>query len=307
MVRDRESGVFAKAGKVREIHHKGKYFNVPGPHICEPSPQRTPYVKLFIIPLTGVCKEILADSKNRLSFIFQAGTSKAGTEFGAKHAEAVFLGGQTPEKVRASVDALRETARKNGRDPSHIKMMAGMTIIIDETDAKAEQKKDDFLRYGDREGALALFGGWTGIDLSTYSDDEDFRFVKAPAVQSIVNRWSDTVPGSEGLKWNKSRIAEYLLLGGVIPKVVGGPQTVVDELERWVEDGGVDGFNLSHIVNPGSFDDMIEFLLPELSKRGLFKNQVAKEGATAREVFFGQAHVLDDHPAFRFKWNGEDR
>ena len=94
-------------------------------------------------------------------------------------------------------------------------MIAGMTVIIDETDEKAYQKRDDLLTYGDREGALALFGGWTGIDLSTYSDDEDFRFVKLPAVQSMVQRWSGTVPGSEGLKWTKSRIADYILLGGM--------------------------------------------------------------------------------------------
>ena len=94
-------------------------------------------------------------------------------------------------------------------------MIAGMTVIIDETDEKAFQKRDDLLTYGDREGALALFGGWTGIDLSTYSDDEDFRFVKLPAVQSMVQRWSETVPGSEGLHWNKSRIADFILLGGM--------------------------------------------------------------------------------------------
>ena len=181
---------------MREINHKGKYFTVPGPHICEPSPQRTP-------------------------FLFQAGTSKAGTEFGAKHAEAVFLGGQSPEKVKASVDALRKTAKeKFGRDSSHLKMIAGITVIIDETDEKAFRKRDELLSYGDREGALALFGGWTGIDLSTYSDDEDFRFVKLPAVQSMVQRWSETVPGTEGLKWTKSRIADFILLGGESVKIV---------------------------------------------------------------------------------------
>ena len=277
-MRDVESGQFAVPGRVRQIHHKGKYFTVPGPHICEPSPQRTP-------------------------FLFQAGTSKAGTEFGAKHGEAIFLGGQTPEKVRASVDALRQTAReKFGRDPSHLKMCAGITIIIDETDEKAEKKRDELLSYGDREGALALFGGWTGIDLSTYSDDEDFRFVGLPAVQSMVNRWSETVPGTEGLKWTKSRIADFLLLGGVMPKIVGSPKTVVDELERWVELGDVDGFNLSHVVSPGSFEDMIYFLLPELETRGLFRRGVEKEGLTARERFLGQPHLLPDHPGAQFKW-----
>ena len=180
-------------------------------------------------------------------------------------------------------------------------MIAGITVIIDETDEKAYQKRDDLLTYGDREGALALFGGWTGIDLATYSDDEDFRFVSLPAVQSMVNRWSDTVPGSEGLKWTKARIADYILLGGVIPKIVGSPTTVVDELEKWVDVGDVDGFNLTHITNPGSFEDMIQFLLPELERRGLFSKDVKKEGLTAWERYLGQAHLLSDHPGLQYR------
>lgn len=278
VVEDIEKGQYAVPDRVRQINHKEKYFNVPGPHLCEPSPQRTP-------------------------FLFQAGSSKAGKEFGAKHAEAIFVGGQLPEKTRASVDALRALAKdKYGRDPNHIKVIAGMTIIAAETDEAARAKHEELLSYGDREGALALFGGWTGIDLSTYSDDEDFRFVGLPAIQSIVNGWASTVPGSDNLPWNKSRIAEYLMLGGMHAKIVGSPKTVVDELERWVEVAGVDGFNLGHITNPGSFEDIIEFVLPELRKRGLFRGAVEKEGATAREAFLGTSWLPDDHPGKAFRW-----
>lgn len=176
---------------MRSINHKGKYFQVPGPHISEPSPQRTP-------------------------FLFQAGTSKAGTEFGAKHAEAVFMGGQLPELVRKSVDALRSTAKTFGRDPNHIKVFTGVTVIVDETDEKAQAKYKELLSYGDSEGALALFGGWTGNDLSSFSDDEDLVLVDKPAIRSLINRWSATVPGTEGLKWTKARITEFLSIGGMM-------------------------------------------------------------------------------------------
>lgn len=277
-VRDQALGQFTLAGRVRQIHHKGKHFSVPGPHICEPSPQRTP-------------------------FLFQAGTSKAGREFGAKHAEAIFVGGQSPEKVRTSVDALRQLAKeKFGRDPSHLKIIAGITIIVDETDEKARTKRDELLSYGDKEGALALFGGWTGYDLSTYTDDEDFRFVKAPAIQSIVNGWAATVPGTDNAPWTKARIAEYLVLGGMNAKIVGSPTTVADELERWAQVADLDGFNLSHVVSPGSFEDIIEWVLPELRLRGLFRNEVEKRGATAREAFLGQSWLLDDHPGRKYRW-----
>jgi hypothetical protein len=68
-----------------------------------------------------------------------------------------------------------------------------------------------------------------------------------------------------------------------------------------VEEGDVDGFNLSHIVNPGSFEEMIEFLLPELERRGMFR-RTEKEGLTARERYLGQPRLLDDHPGAQHRW-----
>jgi FMN-dependent oxidoreductase (nitrilotriacetate monooxygenase family) len=283
VLEDRKSGIYADAERVRKIEHKGKYFTVPGPHICEPSPQRTP-------------------------LLFQAGTSEAGRKFGAKHAEAIFVGGQTPEKVRVSVDSIRQLAKDEfGRDPSHIKIIAGISIIVAETDEAAEEKQRDLLKYGDRDGALALFGGWTGIDLSQYTEDEDFQFSDKPGLRSVVNRWAETVPGTNSLPWTKSRIVDFLLLGGMMPKLVGSAETVVGELERWAEVADVDGFNLSHITNPGSFEDIIEFVIPELQKRGLFRTTIPEQ-TTAREQLFGQSDLLPDHYGSSFRWAaGEDK
>ncbi|KAL7782830.1 Nitrilotriacetate monooxygenase component A/pristinamycin IIA synthase subunit A [Trichoderma afarasin] len=277
VIRDREHGHYIASDGVLQIHHKGKYFEVPGPHFCEPSPQRTP-------------------------FLFQAGVSEAGNGFGGKHGEAIFVGGQTPEGVKKTVDNIRDVAQKEGRDPSHIKVIVGINVIVAATDEEAQAKKESYLEYADTEGALALFGGWTGVDLSGYSDDEDFLFTDSPRLQSIIRRWSDTVPGTDSLPWTKRRIVEYLSIGGLGAKVVGSPTTVADELERWIEVSGVDGFNLAHVTNPGSFEDIIEYLLPELRRRGVFRSDVEKEGATAREVFIGSKRLPEDHPGSQYKW-----
>lgn len=282
VIADREKGIYIEEDAVREINHKGKYFDVPGPHFCEPSIQRTP-------------------------FLFQAGVSEAGNAFGGKHGEAIFIGGQTPEVVRKVVDSIRSNAEREGRDPNHIKVILGIGIIVAATDEAAEQKRAEFLRYADSEGALALFGGWTGVDLSGYSDDEDFRFSESPRIQSIVRRWSDTVPGTENLPWTKQRIVEYIALGGLGAKVIGSAKTAADELEKWVEISGVDGFNVAHIQNPGTFEDVIEFLLPELRARGLFRSEVEKEGATAREVYIGSKRLPEDHPGSKYKWRAGEK
>lgn len=280
VITDRVKGQYADPDLVRQIFHKGKYFTVPGPHLCEPSPQRTP-------------------------LLFQAGSSQAGKEFGAKHAEAVYVTGQLPELIKPMVDSIRALTRdKFGRDPSQVKILTGMTIIVAETDEAAQLKRAELLSYGDKEGALALFGGATGIDLSIYGEDEDFRFATDTPIRSAIDRWSKTVPGGENLPWNKSRIAEYLILGGQGGKIVGSPETVVNELERWVEITGVDGFNLTYLTFPGSFEDIIKFVLPVLQQRGLFHSEVEREGATAREVFLGSESpwLGKDHYGRKFRW-----
>ena len=89
-------------------------------------------------------------------------------------------------------------------------------------------------------------------------------------------------------------------------KIVGSPQTVANELERWVSVADIDGFNLSHVTNPGTFEDVIEFLLPELEKREIFNRVPQREGATTREKFLGSPWLLDDHPGSKYRWRKED-
>ncbi|KAJ6166967.1 Nitrilotriacetate monooxygenase component A/pristinamycin IIA synthase subunit A [Penicillium chermesinum] len=242
----KEGQTYANPRAVRQINHKGKYFQVPGPHLCEPSPQRTP-------------------------FILQAGTSAAGKAFAARHAEAVFLHAQKPELVRPSVDSIRQQAKGFGRNPQDIKIVAGALVIVAETDEEAHAKFNHLKKYGDREGALALFGGWTGYDLSKYTDDQDFRFVELPAVRSM--------------KWDKKTIADYLTLGGNGVKIIGSVQTVADELERWVTVGDVDGFNLSYATVPDTFDDIITLLLPSYGNEAcsgrIMLSQEARSGRTS--------------------------
>ncbi|KAK2809107.1 hypothetical protein FQN50_004161 [Emmonsiellopsis sp. PD_5] len=276
---------YADPKGVRQINHEGKYFKVPGPHLTEPSPQRTP-------------------------FILQAGTSTAGKAFAAKHAEAIFLNGQIPELVRPSVESIRKQAAEFGRNPNDIKIITGVLVIVGETDEAAQAKFDELAKYGDKEGALALFGGWSGFDLSKYGEEEDFRFTGPPAVRSMANHWASTVPGTEGKKWDRRTISEYLVVGGNGAKIIGSPKTVADELERWVEVADVDGFNFSYATIPGTFDDIIEFLLPELRRRGIFWDDYAVKGGTLRENIYGQqgqTRLRETHPGAQYFWKeGEE-
>ncbi|CAG79761.1 luciferase-like domain-containing protein [Yarrowia lipolytica] len=282
--KDVEANVLADPELVKYINHKGKYFKVPGPAITSPSPQRTP-------------------------FLFQAGMSTAGRKFASKHAEAVFVAGPTPQFIRKSVDDLREQVSKLGRDPQSIKAIPVVFAIVAETDELARQKYDDYFSYVDPEGALALFGGWFGLDVSKYPDDLDLRKVTDnDTLVKSIEQWAASSNDSDGL-WNKWRVAKEFAIGGRGDVIIGSPATVADRLEEWVEVGDVDGFNLANAIIPGTYEAIIELLIPELQKRGRFWEDYAVPGGTLRENVFatpGLPHLRDDHPAKKYTWKKDE-
>jgi FMN-dependent oxidoreductase (nitrilotriacetate monooxygenase family) len=275
VVKDAENDIYTDPSKVHRINHEGQYFKVPGPHLCEPSPQRTPV-------------------------IYQAGTSGPGKNFAAKHAEAIFVSGNTPEDLRPSVDDVRALAAKQGRDPKSIKVITLLGTIIGDTEEEAQAKYADFQKYASETGALALFGGWTGVDLSKYPIDEELKLSAAGsnAIQSALERWSKAAPGVE--KWTPRTVGKHIAIGGLGPVAVGTASSVADQLEQWVEVADVDGFNLSYVAAPGTFEDVVNKLVPELQRRGIFRTEV--EGKTMREGInqvAGTGRLNADHPAHR--------
>jgi alkanesulfonate monooxygenase SsuD/methylene tetrahydromethanopterin reductase-like flavin-dependent oxidoreductase (luciferase family) len=218
VVLDRKSGVYTVPDRVREINHEGKYFNVPGPHICQPSPQRTP-------------------------LILQAGASKAGKSFAAQNAEAIFVSAHAPEVCAKNIAEIRKIASSQfGRNAKNIKFLALVTPIIGYTEEEAQAKLADYRRYASLEGALSLFCGWTGIDLGKYGDDEELRQVESNAVRSTVEGYARFSPGTS--KWTKHTVAEHVSIGGNGPILVGTPSQVADGLQVWIDEADVDGFNM---------------------------------------------------------------
>jgi long-chain alkane monooxygenase len=270
VLRDLERGIFADPTKIHEIGHKGKYFEVPGYHLSEPSPQRTPV-------------------------LFQAGASGAGKQFAAGHAECVFISTPLKDATRAYVAEIRRRAAEQGRDPRKLLVYAMATIIVDETDAKARAKYEEYARYASYDGALVLMSGWTGIDFGHYLPTDAVRKVKTNAIISAVEHLA------EGDKvWTIEELARWGGIGGLGPLFVGSPSTIADLLQEWVEETDIDGFNLAYALAHDSFADVIGYVVPELQRRGVYANGY-REG-TLREKLFGEGpYLLQTHPAHRFR------
>ncbi|RLL66652.1 LLM class flavin-dependent oxidoreductase [Streptomyces sp. Z26] len=279
VVRDAASGTYVDPRRLRPVGHRGRYFDVPGVHLCEPSPQRTP-------------------------LLFQAGASARGLRFAARHAEAVFVNTMTPELTRRGVEKTRAAVVEAGRDPRSVKVFALVTVVVAPTDAEAWEKYERHVRHASYEGALARFSGWTGIDLSGVDPDAPLEYAAVDGVRSIVDMFSRADPSR---RWTARQIAEFLGVGGTGATVVGSPRTVAAELRRWRDVADVDGLNLSYATKPGSWEDFIELALPELRDQGLVgEGGGARDGggtATLREGFYGagQRHTLPDHPASRIR------
>ena len=267
VVRDRVKGVFTDPRKVHDIEHQGKYYSVPGAHLSEPSPQRTP-------------------------FLFQAGASARGRMFAAQHAEAVFLTGTNPEDMRPVVDLLRMQIAEQGRDPRQVKIIMMLAPITGPDESAAQAKLADVLKRGNPDAALALFGGWSGVDLSKTPLDLPIQKFQGDNVRAI----SDMLTRIDSeLEWTTERLVDWLCLGGMSAATIGSPSAIVDEMERWVEIADVDGFNLARVITPGTMDDFIELVIPELRRRGHIP-EVPAAAMTMRERFGGTRRLAKGHP-----------
>jgi FMN-dependent oxidoreductase (nitrilotriacetate monooxygenase family) len=272
VLRDRRRRLFTDPTKVHPIRHDGRYFKVPGVHLSEPSPQRTPV-------------------------LYQAGASTRGRRFAGEHAECVFIATPSKAVLKKAVAGIRESVAAAGRDPRNVLIFNLQTVIVDETDAKAKAKYEDYKQYINLDGALALGSGWMGIDFGRYKPDEPLRHIETNAVQSSVEAFSSA---DSSKVWTVHELAEWIGIGGLGPLFVGGPQTTADLIEEWVEDTDVDGFNLAYAVTHETFSDITEHLVPELQKRGRYKRDYAP--GTLREKLFRAGPCLPEtHIGSRYR------
>ncbi|KAL3425087.1 Dimethyl-sulfide monooxygenase 2 [Phlyctema vagabunda] len=281
IIENAEADEYIDPDKVRTIKHQGKYHSLESRHIVDPSPQRTP-------------------------FLFQAGTSPAGSDFASKHAEAIFVSSHSPAVLRPKIANIRKLAADAGRDPQSIKFFATFTPIVAPTEEEAQAKYDEAKKYASTIGGLVLFSGWTGIDISKFKDlDQEITAEDSTEAHKVTSILSGFVTTSKDVpKWTPRVVAEKAAIGGLGPLGVGTPAQVADELERWIEEGDLDGFNLGYVTTPGTFEDVVELLIPELRRRGLYPESI-EDGLTAREKIYGkgQSKLRDDHTGSRYKYD----
>ena len=266
--RDKTARVFADPARVHRVSHHGQYYDVEGYHLAEPSAQRTPV-------------------------LFQAGSSGRGQRFAARHAECVFISPPGKEAARQTVSALREQLVVSGRRADDVKVFAGAAVVVGRTEAEARALHAEYRDYASREAGLAHFAASTGIDFAKHGLDDPIDYAGGNAIESARRT-------AEQHGWTRRKLLDLFELGGRYPAIVGDPSQVADALESWIDETGIDGFNLSRTVVPESYTHFVDLVVPELQNRGRYKTAYA-EGSLRHKLFGEGDRLPARHAAAAFR------
>ncbi|MGF6385275.1 FMN-dependent oxidoreductase (nitrilotriacetate monooxygenase family) [Paraburkholderia atlantica] len=268
-VGDKAGGRFVDVEKVHAIAHRGRYFDVQGPLNLPRSPQGHPVV-------------------------VQAGASADGRELAARHAEAVFSASQSFEESAAYRRDLNERAAAYGRPP--VKVLAGLTTIIGATHSEALRRRDELVEQIPWRYSLNRLAGTLGIDVERLTLDAPLPDDLALPGGGNGNHTFFHATLAEARRHGHT-VRELIraLAGGTGHRViVGTPEQIADDIERWFDGGAADGFNLMPDALPGGLHDFVDGVVPILQQRGIFRSEY--EGTTLRE------HLGLDRPPNPQRW-----
>jgi FMN-dependent oxidoreductase (nitrilotriacetate monooxygenase family) len=251
-IRDKKSGVFYDDKKLHVLDHAGRFYKVRGPLNSAYTPQGRP-------------------------IIVQAGASAQGRDIGARAADVIYSSAFSLEKAQGYYADLKGRAAAYGRNPDELLIMPGVTFYVDESMEKAQAKQKMMEALIDPLLGLSILYNGFG-DLSQHDIDGPVPEPKNARVRSIADNLYQMAQEK-----NLSIRDLYLAVaaGNSGWTIIGTPESIVDELQLWLNKGGADGFNICPATLPGGMDDVSKFILPELRSRGLFRREY--EGSTLRQ------------------------
>ncbi|MER5207410.1 NtaA/DmoA family FMN-dependent monooxygenase [Streptomyces sp. NPDC002825] len=254
---------WSPGGEPGTFAHSGPQFRIEGSFPVPRSPQGQPVV-------------------------IQAGDSGEGREFAASAADVIFTRHSTLEAGREFYADVKGRLSRYGREPGDLKIMPGVTYVLGDSDADAQERAVEIRRQqvSPQNAILALEQVW-GRDLSGYDPEGPFPDIDPDPESTLVQgrvRVADPVgvarkwralSGAKGLS-----IRQTVIETGSRQSFVGSPATVAAALEEFVATDAADGFILVPHLTPGGLDDFVDLVVPLLQERGVFRTEYA--GTTLR-------------------------
>lgn len=256
LIMDKESGIFADPDKVKPLNFEGKWYKARGPLTVPRSPQGYP-------------------------LILQAGQSDRGRDFAARWADCIFTHMFSLESAKIHYADQKSRMAKFGRDPGDVKILPMVYVIVAETESIAKEREEILLNLVHPMASVTLLAELANYDFSRHNLDDpvtDDMIEQMTGVRGIIDALTKHL-GKENLTIR--RMAEHRATLLQAPRFVGTASQVADQMEAWFNEYACDGFVIAAPYLPGTFEEVVRLLVPELQRRGLFRTEY--QGKTLRE------------------------
>lgn len=249
ILKDRKSGVFADPAKVHQLNYEGEFLSSKGPHTVPRSAQGQPVV-------------------------IQAGQSGRGRTFAAKWAELIFVIYPNLAVGKKSYSAMRQAL---GDNPAEI--TPAVYPIVAETRTMAEDRMAEIEKLARPEDALILLSEVLNYDFSSKPLDEPFTQEELDSLSGLQAIRDRVTQLSKKANPTVRDFVEYSSRGTIheFPVFCGSAKDVADEMEQWFTEGAADGFVVAASYLPGSYEDFVRLVVPELQRRNLFQKDYASD------------------------------
>ncbi|PHM43635.1 LLM class flavin-dependent oxidoreductase [Xenorhabdus szentirmaii] len=258
LVANAKSGVFANPAKVNNINHHGQYYAVKGPLTLPRSPQGMP-------------------------LLVQSGSSEAGQEMATKYADVVFTSQTSFERAKHFYQQLKAKVKAKKRSENSLKILPGLFPIIGSTLAEAQARKAKMDELRDVNEDIIMLSRQLGLE------PDDLK-LHQPLPYHLIEKSSNDIVSkgfsSEIIKLARARnftVHQLILQNmGMHRMVLGTPEMIADDMEKWFSENAADGFNLNFDAFPDALQMMVDHVIPLLQKRNLFRSDYTEQTIQAR-------------------------
>ena len=254
-IEDVASHRYLDGNLVHTLDHVGKYLSVQGPLNCARMPQGYPV-------------------------LFLAGQSDPGRALAAKHADCVFSVAGDLTIARGFYADMKSRLDEFGRGRDSLRILPGATVYVARSQAEADEFYQELQELISPGVGVAYLSKAIGVDLTDYPLDDPLPEITGDVVG--VSGFRDNVAAIAAQENLTIRQTYQRILPSMGHAVfVGTPASVADEMEEWFRTDACDGFNVGAPVQPAGLTAIVDLLIPELQRRGLFRTEY--RGSTLRE------------------------
>lgn len=251
IIGDAEREIYIDEALTRPVDIAGEYFSASG-----------------TLPLVG-------GYRGNRPVLFQAGSSRASKEFGARWADALFTSQRLPELGRAFSEEVKGLAVANGRQADELLVLPGLYVFLGGTEAEAQQHKAELDALLALEPLIQSLSDYLEYEVSGLELDAELPYGELAGPASVPHatvRRHQLVADAKARGLSVRQLLFNNLSGGQ-RVIVGTPEQVADDIENWVDTGAADGFTINIDRQLDGLESFIDGVVAELQDRGRFRRE----------------------------------